>query len=56
MMDGFITDFTPITEKWTNTTKGDIPTLAMSYIMYKIGIPPFFSVLRELTTVRFGHD
>ena len=44
-MDGFITDFTPVTEKLTNITKGDIPTIAMSYIMYKIGIPAlhFFS-------------
>ena len=40
MMDGYIKDFTAVTETGTNTTKGDIPTLAMSYIMYKIGIPP----------------
>ena len=41
MMDGFITDFTPVIEKWNNITEEHIPTLAMSYIMYKIGIPSF---------------
>ena len=54
-MDGNITDFTTLAEKWTNITKGDIPTLAMSYIMYKIGIQPFFTRLRKVTIVGIGH-
>ena len=45
-MDGFASDLTPVTEIRANESQADIPRLAMSYIMYKIGTFVFsFTIL-----------